>query len=341
MKNKNLKVLIAPDSFKGTFTASRVAAAISEGVLAAGDEADCCPLADGGEGTMRTLVSSAGGRIIKVAVRDPLGRPVDADFGLVEDGSTAVVEMAEANGLGRVEIESRDAEAASTYGTGELMVAAAGMGVRRILVAVGGSATTDGGSGCLEAIRDAGGIGDVELVVLCDVAVPWESAPSMFAPQKGADQAAVTRLEARLASLADQLPRDPRGIPRTGAAGGLAGGLWASLGAELVSGADWLLDATGFDSRASAADIVVTGEGRLDRQTTEGKLVGAILRRTVRSGLITVAAVGQNDLSETAFRSMGLTAVVEAPTPGELETFGERLKFIEPIRLSLENCIDR
>ena len=326
MTNSDFRVLIAPDSFKGTFSAAEVAKAISAGVLAAGGEADLCPLADGGEGTMRTLLSSAGGTIRTVTVQDPLGRGINAGFGLIDEGATAIVEMAEASGMGLVEPEERDAEAASTFGTGELLVAAARTGAGRILVAVGGSATTDGGAGCLEAVREAGGIGDVELVVLCDVAVPWEMAPPMFAPQKGADSAAVARLEDRLSRLAQELPKDPTGIPRTGAAGGLAGGLWAGLGADLVSGADWMLDAAGFDERAQAADIVVTGEGRLDRQSTEGKLVGAVLQRTDKVGVATIAAVGQNDLDERAFKEMGLAAVVEAETLDELRNFGESLR---------------
>jgi len=326
MTNSEFRVLVAPDSFKGTLTAAEVAKAISDGVLTAGGEADMCPLADGGEGTMRTLVSSVGGTTMTVAVHDPLDRLIEADFGLIDEGSTAIVEMAEASGMGLVKPEECDAEAASTFGTGELLVAAANTGAKRILVAVGGSATTDGGAGCLEAVRAAGGVGNVELIVLCDVAVPWEMAPSVFAPQKGADPAAVARLEDRLSRLAQELPRDPTGIPRTGAAGGLAGGLWAALGADLVSGADWMLDSAGFDERARAADVVVTGEGRLDKQSSEGKLVGAILQRTTRAGVTAIAAVGQNDLDEEAFGEMGLATVVEASTLAELERLGARLR---------------
>lgn len=340
MTDAKLRVLIAPDSFKGTFTAEEVATAIAEGVLAAGGEADLCPLADGGEGTMRTLVSSSGGTTMKVEAHDPLGRPIEADFGLIDNGSTAIVEMAEASGMGLVKPEERDAEAASTYGTGELLAAAASTGAGRILVAVGGSATTDGGAGCLEAVWTAGGIGDAELVVLCDVTVPWEMSPSMFAPQKGADPGAVSRLEDRLAKLAKELPRDPTGVQRTGAAGGLAGGLWAGLGAELVSGADWMLDAAGYDERARRADVVVTGEGRLDRQSSQGKLIGAILERTNRTGGTTIAAVGQNDLDEIAFKEMGLTAVVEASTASELTAFGSTLATSDPVRELLANRID-
>ena len=341
MTNSEFRVLVAPDSFKGTFTAAEVAEAISNGVLAAGGEADLCPLADGGEGTMRTLVSSVGGTTMTVAVHDPLGRPIEADFGLIDEGATAIVEMAEASGMGLVKPEERDAEAASTFGTGELLVAAADTGAGRILVAVGGSATTDGGAGCLEAVREAGGIGDAELVVLCDAAIPWEESPWMFAPQKGADPAGVARLEDRLAKLAKELPRNPTGVPRTGAAGGLAGGLWAGLGAELVSGADWMLDAVGFDERARVADIVVTGEGRLDRQSLEGKLVGVILRRTARNGQLTLAVVGGNELSEETTREMGLALVAEASTTSELTAFGSTLATADPVRELLANRIDR
>src|SRR5215210_3968982 len=232
------QILVAPDSFKGTFRASQVAAAIGRGLERAGLEPpDLCPVADGGEGTAEVLLLALGGRTEGAEATDPLGRRVAAGFVLIEDGDTAIVEVAEASGLGRVAEEERDAEAATSRGTGELVVAAVQAGAAVVLVAAGGSATTDGGAGAIAAIEEAGGLRGARLVVLSDVRTPFERAASVFGPQKGADPDAVARLEERLDALAAGWPRDPRGRAMTGAAGGLAGGLWAALGAVLEPGA--------------------------------------------------------------------------------------------------------
>src|SRR3954462_13871812 len=180
-------VLVAPDSFKGTFNAAQVAGAIGRGLERAGlMPPDLCPVADGGGGALDALLPQLGGELRAVTVKGPLGDPVKSGFGLVEDGGTAIVEMAMASGLGL--IETKDAWNASTYGTGELIVAAAQAGAAVILVAVGGSATTDGGAGALQAIEEAGGIGRAQIVILSDVRTPWEDAPRVFGPQKGADE---------------------------------------------------------------------------------------------------------------------------------------------------------
>src|SRR4051812_22059433 len=230
-------VLVAPDSFKGTFRASEVAAAIGRGLERAGlMPPDLCPVADGGEGTLDALLPGLGGEVVGAEAHDPLGRELTGCFGLVEDGGTAVVETATASGLALVEESERDAWAASTYGTGELIAAAAQAGAAVIIVAVGGSATTDGGAGALEAIEEAGGLGGARLVVLCDVRTPFEHAPKVFAPQKGADEAMVARLERRLDELVGTLPRDPRGVPMTGGAGGPSGGLWGRDRAKTQAG---------------------------------------------------------------------------------------------------------
>src|SRR3954453_19117429 len=201
-------VLVAPDSFKGTFSAPAVAGAIGRGLERAGlMPPDLCPVADGGEGTLDALLTQLGGELIGVRVQGPLGAPVDAHVGLVEDGGTAIVEMAAASGLGLVPEGERDPWAVSTYGTGELINAAAAAGAEVILVAVGGSATTDGGAGAIEAIEAAGGLGKAKIVILTDVRTPWEDAPKVFGPQKGADEAMVEKLEQRLDELAGQLPR--------------------------------------------------------------------------------------------------------------------------------------
>src|SRR4051794_677085 len=286
---------------------------------------DLCPVADGGEGTLDALLPQLGGELIAVTVRGPLGAPVRTGFGLVEDGGTAIVEMAMASGLGLVAEGERDAWGASTYGTGELIAAAAKAGAAVILVAVGGSATTDGGAGAIEAIEANGGIGRAKIVVLCDVRTTFEDAPKVFGPQKGADAEMVARLERRLDELAQQLPKDPRGVPMTGGAGGLSGGLWAKYGAVLEPGAPFVLEALDFDERMRAARAVVTGEGKLDEQTLHGKLVGEIGTRTRQAGVPLHAIVGTDALDGFGKRIIDLQMVQEATNLDELEAAGERL----------------
>src|SRR3954471_70384 len=317
-------VLVAPDSFKGTFSAARVAGAIGRGLERVGlMPPDLCPVADGGEGTLDALLPQLGGELIARTVRGPLGEPVKTGFGLVEDGGTAIVEMAMASGLSLM--AEKDAWNASTYGTGELIAAAAEAGAAVILVAVGGSATTDGGAGAIEAIEAAGGIGRAKIVVLCDVRTVWEDAPKVFGPQKGADAGVIERLEQRLDELARELPRDPRGVPMTGCAGGLSGGLWARYGAALEPGAPFVLDALDFDARMWAARAVVTGEGKLDQQTLEGKLVGEIGTRARQAGVPLHAVVGTDALDGFGKRMIDLQMVQEATNLDELEAAGERL----------------
>ena len=318
-------VVVAPDSFKGSFTAREVAAAIAAGVLDAGREALELPIADGGEGTMEVLAAALGAEVRTESVHDALGRVVNASFAVLPDGQTAIVEMAQASGLGRVGSSERDPWAASTYGTGELVAAAARAGARKVIVTVGGSATTDGAAGALAALDEAGV--DVELDVVCDVDTVWELAPSLYGPQKGADPETVRRLERRLDELAAHaLPgRDPRGVPMTGAAGGLSGGLWAFRGAKLVRGAAYVLDMVGFDELAAGADVVVTGEGRLDDQTLEGKAVAEVSARCRALGVPCHAVVGECALAPPGVARLGLDGVSEATTLAELREAGARL----------------
>jgi glycerate kinase len=321
-----VRLLIAPDAFKGTFRAPQVAAAIGRGVEAAGLEPpDLCPIADGGEGTMEALLLAMGGETAGATARDPLGREIEAGFGLLEGGDLAVVEVAEASGLGLVAEDERDAEAATSHGTGDLIAAAAQAGARVVLVAVGGSAMTDGGAGAIEAIQDAGGVRGAKLVVLADVRTPFERAPAVFAPQKGADAAAVKRLERRLAKLAGELPRDPRGVPMSGAAGGLSGGLWAAFDARLEPGAPFVLDAVGFDARARDAFALVTGEGRLDETTLHGKAVCEAATRARQAGVPAHAIVGQDALDPFGKRILDLQHVLTATDERELAAAGEQL----------------
>ena len=319
----SLPALVAPDSFKGSFDAPEVAAAVARGLRSAGREAVELPVADGGEGTMEALSAALGAERHRATVSDPLGRPVEAEFALLTDRATAVVEAAQASGLGLVDEEERDAFAASSRGTGELIAAACEAGASTVLVSVGGSATTDGGEGAVEALEEAGV--SPRLEVLCDVRTAWEDAPSVFGPQKGADPDTVARLERRLDQLADAAPRDPRGVAMTGAAGGLAGGLWAHLGARLVAGAPYVLDAIGFDKRLRETAFVVTGEGRLDRQTLQGKVVGEVATRCRQSGVACHALVGVRELEPFEARILDLSTVVEATTLEELEDAGRAL----------------
>src|SRR6476659_417133 len=319
-------VLVAPDSFKGTFRATEVAAAIGRGLESAGLlPPDLCPVADGGEGTMEALLTALGGETAGARVHDPLGREVDAGFALLEGGGTAVVEGALASGLGLVAEDERDAEAASSRGTGELIAAAFDAGAEVVRLACGGSATTDGGAGAIEGLTEAGGLRGARLVCLCDVRTPFERAAEVFAPQKGADADAVRCLTRRLRDQAGRLPRDPRGVPMTGAAGGLAGGLWAAFGAVLEPGAVFVLDALGFDARMRGARAVITGEGRIDAQTLEGKAAGEVAVRCRQAGVPCHAIVGSNALGPFQQRILDLNTVDEAGTPAALQHAAERL----------------
>ncbi len=316
-------VLVAPDSFKGTFTAVQVAEAIGSGLRDGGRPVDLCPAADGGEGTLDALVASMDASVHAVEAGDPLGRTIEAHFAV--SGSTAIVETAAASGLGLVAAAERDAIEASTFGTGELLVAAAAAGAETILLGVGGSATTDGGAGAIRAIERGGGLEGVRLVVLCDVRTTFADAARVFGPQKGADPEQVRRLTARLNAQARRLPRDPRGEPMTGAAGGLSGGLWAAFGAELVSGAAFVLDAVGFDVRMRAARAVITGEGKLDEQSLVGKVVSEVATRSRQAGVPCLAVVGTRELDAMGARVLDLERVLEATTLAELRDAGRQL----------------
>jgi glycerate kinase len=298
-----MTVLVAPDSFKGTYTAAEVAAAIAAGVHDGGRSATELPVADGGEGTFDALCRSLRTVPVTVDVVNSWGEPLQATIGLAADG-TAVVEVAQASGLTAARNSPADALSANTYGTGIMVAAAVNAGATHILVAAGGSSTTDGGAGAVQAIKENGGLRAARITVLSDVTTTFLDAARVFGPQKGADPAAVRLLEDRLAALATSYPRNPAGVPRTGAAGGLSGGLWAHFGADLVSGADAVLDAAGFDALLVSADAVVVGEGRLDSQTGEGKIISAILARVRKTGreIPVVAVVGSvaDDLGDYA-----------------------------------------
>jgi glycerate kinase len=313
---------------------------MAAGVRAAGGRPRVLPLADGGEGTLQTLAGALGGVRRLIRVRGPLGAPVLAPILLLEDlggERVAVLETASAAGLTLVPARRRDAERASTYGVGQLLVAAAGFGARRILLGAGGSATTDGGAGALAAIDEAGGLGappaggaggaagePVRIEVLCDVQTPFERAAEVFGPQKGADSAAVKRLAARLGELAGRFRRDPTGVPRTGAAGGLSGGLWAQWDARLVSGIDTVLDVLGMDEALVGAAAALTGEGRLDEQSLAGKAIAGLAGRAARAGAPVHAIVGGNRLTAEQLSRLGVASAVEARTLPEIAAAARR-----------------
>ncbi len=323
-------VLVAPDAFKGTFDAPAVAAAIGEGLGQAGVEVELCPVADGGEGTLAVLTEMLGAHTQSAVVSDPLGREIEAPFALAgargADGATAIVETAAASGLDLVAAHERDALRASTFGTGQLIAAALQAGAKTVLIGAGGSATTDGGAGAIKALKRASIGDDARLVVLCDVRTPFEQAAHVYAPQKGASAEQVRRLTARLnAQARAHGDRDPRGIPMTGAAGGLSGGLWAAFGAELAPGAPFVLDALDFDPRLRRARAVVTGEGKLDEQSLAGKAISEVATRARQSGVPCHAVVGKRTLDGFGARVLDLQAVLEASNLRQLRAAGRRL----------------
>lgn len=308
-----MRALVAPDKFKGTLSAAEVAASIVAGL---GDRADVdlCPIADGGEGTAEVLLEAGGGEWVGADAHDALGAPVECRFALIgEDRETAVVEVAEASGLWRLDPELLDPLGASSLGTGELIAAAIAAGARDVLVACGGSATTDAGLGALEAIDPR----SASIACLCDTDVPFLVAASAYGPQKGADREQVAELERRLTRIAAELPHDPRRLPWTGAAGGLAGGFWAH-GAKLVGGAAHVLTALDFDRRLAGADLVFTGEGRLDPTSLRGKGVGEIVRRAARVAVPCHVIVGADEIGSGS--GGAFASVREAGTPGEIES---------------------
>lgn len=324
-------VLVAPDKFKGTLTATEVAAAIADGLAHIGCAADVCGIADGGEGTIDVVTAAVGGEIVEATASDALGAPVSARFARLNERA-ALVQSSDAIGLELIPERRRDAVAASSRGVGELIVAAAATGVLEVLVGVGGTASTDGGAGAIEVLRENGLVGKrgrlkgcPKLIALCDARVAWEQAPVMFSPQKGANPAQVDLLSKRLSEFASSLPEDPSGRLMTGAGGGLAGGLWAACGADLKSGAAWVLDQIGFTPRLLASRAVITGEGSLDRQTLLGKAVGEVATRARQNGVPCHAIVGRMVMTEFDARILDFESHTEAGTPAAIADATERL----------------
>ena len=314
-----VRVLAAPDKFRGTATAAEVATAIAGAARAAGHIGIEMPLADGGEGTLAAL----GGPNRSSLVTGPLGDPVDASWRL--SGSDAVIEMALASGLALLGgAAGNDPIAASTFGTGELISLAAESGARRIVVGVGGSATTDGGFGALRAMYPLQRFRGVEIIVACDVRTRFVDAATVFAPQKGATSSQVELLRRRLVRLAqvyfDEYGIDVTEIARSGAAGGLAGAL-ATLGARLVDGFELVADEVGFDEQLERVDLVVTGEGFLDAQSFEGKVVGGVVASATAAGVPVLVVAG--DVFDGAEAGLDVVSLVER--------FGAERAFADPL----------
>jgi glycerate kinase len=355
---RRLRVLVAPQEYKGSLTAQAAAAAIAAGVRRAtpAAEVDELPLSDGGPGLTDVLVAALNGRYRTARVLDPLGREIEARFGLVEDDATAVVELAAASGITLLRASELDPLRASSYGTGQLIRAALDAGARRIIVGIGGSATNDGGSGMLTALGvrllgrtgrelsprgaalaglsriDASGIDArlrrTEIVAACDVTNPLvgdEGASAVYGPQKGATPAMVAELDAALRHFAGVIHRD-LGIdveltPGGGAAGGVGAALLAFLGAKLQPGFALVCNLTGLDARIARADLVLTGEGTTDRQSGYGKVVGALAERCARHAAPVFVLSGSLSDGYEALLDRGVTAAVSiVPGPIDLST---------------------
>lgn len=351
----NVRILIAPDSFKGSLSAAEAAAAMARGAKAAFPAAAVVeiPMADGGEGTLDALVAGTGGQVVTLTVTGPLGTPVEARFGLLGDGETAAIEMASASGLLLVPTEERNPLFTTTYGTGELIRAALDRGVKRIVCGIGGSATNDGGAGMIMALgakllkADGSPIGfggraladldridlsdldprakQVELLVACDVDNPLcgpRGASATYGPQKGATPEMVAELDQNLAHLAEIMSRDlgvnVREVPGAGAAGGLGAGLMGFLGARPRPGIEVVMEALHMDDLLAGVTLVVTGEGRTDGQTLAGKVPMGVARRAANHGIPAIVVSGAVTPDAEALREHNIASLIsicDGPMP--------------------------
>lgn len=319
-----MRVLAAADKFKGTATAAQVCAAIGHACWALNIDCTEIPMADGGEGTLDVL----GGANRTTLVTGPLGQPVEAAWRLHR--GIAVIEMARASGLTLAGgPENNDALNATTQGVGELIDSALNEGAKKIIVCLGGSATTDGGLGALRAISTPARLRAVEFLVACDVDTLFVDAAKVFAPQKGATPAQVSMLTGRLEQLAQRYESEyginVARIPGSGAAGGLAGGL-AALGAKLIPGFDIVAEENGFDEAVKEHDLVITGEGLFDDTSFDGKVVGSVLDYANEAGTKAMAIVGDiDDAMDTALRA-------EIETISITEMFGNDMAMQQVLR---------
>jgi glycerate kinase len=321
-----MKIVCAPASFKECLTARQVAEAMAVGVRQADPaiECDVCPIGDGGEGTSEALVAAAGGSFLEFPVTGPLGQPITARIGLIDDGRCAIVELAEASGLALVPVDQRDPTRTTTFGTGQLIARAMELRCREIIVCIGGSATVDGGTGIAQAmgwrflddqgrevnqplmcggalrrivkvVAPAAGRSSIPRIrVACDVTNPLcgpNGAAAVYGPQKGATIEQVRNLDEGLAHLSRVVGGDPTQLG-AGAAGGAGFGLVQFCGATLERGIELVLDAVNFDDRVRGASLVLTGEGRLDEQSLHGKACMGVANHAARFGVPTIGIVG-------------------------------------------------
>jgi glycerate kinase len=345
-----MRIVIAPQALKGSLSAAEAGEAIARGIRAVLPEAELAivPVADGGEGTVAALVAATGGHIVQQTVTGPLGEPVEAFFGLLGDGRTAAIEMASCAGLPLVPPERRDPRITTTYGVGELIRAALEHGCRHLIIGIGGSATNDGGAGMAQALGaqllDAAGqeiarggaalatlahisletldprLREATVEVACDVTNPLcgpLGASAVYGPQKGATASMVAELDAALAHYADVIARDlgreVRDIPGAGAAGGLGAGLLAFLQARLRPGAEIVLEAVQLEARLQGADLLITAEGQIDRQTAYGKSVGAVASLAQRLHVPVLALAGGLGEGYRQVYDLGVDAVMPLP----------------------------
>ena len=351
-----MKLVIAPDSFKESLSAEEVASAIARGWQSVYPDADIhlCPMADGGEGTVDAVLAASGGERRELTVRGPLGQPVQAHWGWLEDGQ-AVIEMAAASGLHWVEPAQRDARVTTSYGTGELILAALDAGARRIILGIGGSATNDGGAGVLQALGlrllDAAGeplaaggaalidlqrieldgldprLAGIEILVAADVDNPLcgpRGASHVFGPQKGANPTQVEQLDRALGHFADlmaaTLGEDYREVPGVGAAGGLGFAARAVLGARFRPGIELVAELSGLAAAMQGADLAITGEGRLDGQSLHGKTPVGVARVAQAAGVPVIALAGSLGDGYQQVYEAGIEAAFSlAPGPVSLE----------------------
>lgn len=366
------KILLVPDSFKGTLSSRQVCQVMSGQLRRFFPQAQVksIPVADGGEGSVEAFLAAAGGERRTRTVTGPFGEPVEAFYGILGDGRTAVIEMAACAGLPLAE-GRLNPERATTYGVGELLLAAKEAGCTKAILGLGGSCTNDGGAGAAAAlgakftradgatfVPTGGTLGEIaaldvspvaqalqgmELTAMCDIDNPLygeAGAAAVFAPQKGADAAMVARLDAGLRHLgqvsARCLGRDFSHLPGTGAAGGLGFGMAAFCGAQLRMGIDAVLDAVGFDSLLPGTDVVFTGEGKIDSQSARGKVVSGVAARCRKAGVPVVAVVGQIGQGFEEMYQQGLTAVFSINRAAQ--PFAEsRFHAGENLALTMEN----
>lgn len=346
-----MKIIIAPDSFKDSLSAAGVAQAIVEGLAQVWPDAQMiqCPMADGGEGTVDAVLAACHGELRRQTVHGPLGAPVQARWGWLADSHTAIIEMAEASGLQLLPPDQRDACRTTTFGTGELIRAALEAGARRIILAIGGSATNDGGAGAMQALGvqmfDAddqplppGGlalaqlarinldslaprVAEVRFEIAADVNNPLcgpHGASAIFGPQKGASPQQVQQLDAALGHFADHcarvLPTDVRDEPGSGAAGGLGFAAKAFLGAQFRAGVEVVADLVGLDAAVRGADLVITGEGRFDAQTLRGKTPFGVARIARQHGVPVIVIAGTLGEGYEQMYSHGVDAAFALPS---------------------------